>query len=50
MTIEKVLQKLKEVYPDKIVTRELSSYEQGKLHGAIDVVRYIERLLEEKDN
>ena len=26
-------------YPDKIVTRELSPYEQGRLHGVIDLIR-----------
>lgn len=52
MDLVKLIQALEEAYPDKVMTtRELSSYEQGKQHGCIEIVRYIKSLLEnEGDN
>jgi len=44
--IVKLIQKLEEAYPDTVITtRELSSYEQGKQHAQIDIVRYIKSLI-----
>lgn len=40
-TAIELVEMLSEHYPDKIVTRELSPYEQGKLHGVIDVIRIL---------
>ena len=37
---------LEMLYPDKIVTAELSPYEQGKQHGIIEIVRYLRALHE----
>lgn len=44
-----LLKQLEKEYPDKIVTRELSPYEQGKLHGAIDLIRYLRHLEKGED-
>lgn len=47
----KLVEKLEAAYPDTVITtRELSSYEQGQLHGRIDIIRYIKQLLEEKED
>ena len=47
MDLEKLIKVLEEAYPDTVITtRELSSYEQGKQHGCIDIIRYIKSLLE----
>lgn len=40
---------LEEMYPDKIVTRELSAYEQGYQNGVIDLIRKLKLLLESED-
>jgi len=52
MDIVKLIKVLEEAYPDTVMTtRELSSYEQGRQHAQIDIVRYIKSLLEnEGDN
>ena len=47
-TIEGLIEWLEETYPDKIVTRELSPYEQGYQNGVINLIRtlrfnYLER-------
>lgn len=36
-----LLRQLEEAYPDKIITRELSSYEQGKQHGVVELIRHL---------
>lgn len=41
-----LLRQLEKEYPDKVITRELSPYEQGKQHGVIDLIRYLKRLQE----
>ena len=38
---------LDEEYPDIIITKELSPYEQGKLHGAIELIRRLKNLTNE---
>lgn len=41
---------LNEMYPDKIVTAEQSPYEQGKIHGIIELIRMLKsRYNYEKD-
>ena len=37
---------LEGLYPDKILTEELTPYEQGKQHGIILIVRYLRELYE----
>ena len=49
-TIDELIEWLDEVFPDKIVTAELSAYEQGKQHGVIETVRYIKQLREALNN
>ena len=39
-----LLRQLEKDYPDIIQTHEMSAYEQGKLHGVIDLIRYLKRL------
>ena len=47
MDVNKLLEHLEYAQPDKVnTTRELSAYEQGWLHGRIDLIRYIRQLLE----
>lgn len=47
MDIYRLLETLEYAEPDKVNTiRELSPYEQGWLHGRIDLIRYIRQLLE----
>ena len=36
-----LLRQLEDMYPDKIVTRELSPYDQGKQHGVIELIRHL---------
>ena len=45
-----LLKMLEQEYPDKIVTKELSPYEQGKLHGAIELIRSLIDLKEQGEN
>ena len=45
-----LVQWLEELYPDKIVTRELSSYEQGYQNGVIDLIRMLKIKLESEDS
>lgn len=41
---------LDHLFPDKIVTAEQSPYEQGKLHGIIELIRRLKYVYtEEKD-
>lgn len=41
---------LDRLFPDRIVTAEQSPYEQGKLHGIIEVIRRLKYVYtEEKD-
>jgi len=39
-----LLRQLEKDYPDTVQTREMSAYDQGKLHGVIDLIRYLQRL------
>ena len=48
-TIE-LVEWLEELYPDKIVTREQSSYEQGYQHGIIELIRNLKNKLESEDS
>ena len=48
-TIVELADWLDNAYSDKIVTRELSSYEQGLLHGQIEVVRKVKELITKED-
>ena len=48
-TIE-LVEWLEELYPDSIVTREQSSYEQGYQHGIIDLIRNLKNKLESEDS
>ena len=42
-----LLRQLEEAYPDKIITRELSSYEQGKQDGVIELIRHLNIIKEQ---
>lgn len=44
-----LLRQLEVDYPDKVVTKEMSPYEQGKLHGVIELIRYLNRLEQGED-
>ena len=44
-----LLTQLEKEYPDKIVTREQSLYEQGRLHGFIDLIRKLRQLEKGED-
>ena len=44
-----LLRQLEEDYPDRVETRELSAYEQGKQHGVIELIRYLKRLEKGED-
>jgi len=37
---------LEQLFPDRIVTAELSAYEQGRQHGVIDLIRTLRMQLE----
>ena len=51
MDLLKIIELLEEAYPETVmITRELSSYEQGKLHGSIEIKRYINKLITEKED
>ena len=39
-----LLKALEEEYPDKVVTKEMSAYQQGRLHGVIDLIRRLRKL------
>lgn len=39
-----LLRKLEEDYPDRVVTREMNPYEQGKQHGVIELIRHLQQL------
>jgi|APSaa5957512535_1039671.scaffolds.fasta_scaffold05739_9 hypothetical protein len=39
-----LLRKLEQDYPDRVITRELSSYEQGKVNGVIELIRHLQQL------
>ena len=41
-----LLRYLEKNYPDKIQTKELSSYDQGYKHGVIDLIRHLQQLEE----
>jgi hypothetical protein len=41
-----LLRQLEKEYPDRIVTKELSAYEQGKLNGVIELIRHLQQLEE----
>jgi hypothetical protein len=36
-------------YPDKIVTAEQSPYEQGKIHGVIELIRKLKQINNERE-
>ena len=40
-----LIKELEKLYPDTVQTRELGAYEQGKLHGAIDLIRHLKQLI-----
>lgn len=42
-----LLKQLEKDFPDTMITKELSPYEQGKLHGIIDLIRYLKRIEQE---
>ncbi len=44
-----LLRQLELDYPDRMITRELSPYEQGKVHGVIDLLRHLKQLEEGED-
>lgn len=46
---ESLIKWLEYAYSDKIVTAEQSAYEQGKLHGNIEVVRRIKEIYESEE-
>jgi len=39
-----LLRQLEKEYPDSVVTKEMSPYDQGKLHGVIEMIRLLQRL------
>jgi hypothetical protein len=41
-----LLKYLEGAYPDKVTTRELSAYEQGRQDGVIDLIRHLKQLEE----
>jgi len=44
-----LLRQLETDYPDRVDTRESSAYEQGKQHGIIELIRYLQRLEKGED-
>lgn len=46
-TLDELVDWLDKNFPDKIVTAELSPYDQGKQHGVIETVRLIKQLQKE---
>ena len=44
-----LLRRLEEDYPDKVVTREMSPYEQGRLHGVIELIHHLQQLEKGED-
>jgi len=44
-----LLRQLEKEYPDKIITRELSPYDQGKIHGVTQLIRHLQQLEKGED-
>ena len=44
-----LLRQLENDYPDRIITKEMSLYEQGRLHGIIDLIRHLQQLEKGED-
>jgi hypothetical protein len=44
-----LLRQLETNYPDRVDVRERSPYEQGKQHGVIELIRYLQRLEKGED-
>lgn len=39
-----LLRYLEQVYPDKVIAKELSPYEQGLQHGVINLIRHLQQV------
>ena len=39
-----LLKALEDEFPDKIITKEMNPYQQGRLHGVIDLIRRLREL------
>ncbi len=39
-----LLRQLEVDYPDRVITKETSPYDQGYIHGVIDLIRHLKQL------
>ena len=46
-SLDELIDWLDRAYPDKIVTAEQSPYDQGKLHGRVELIRVIKQIQKE---
>lgn len=46
-SLDELIDWLDRAYPDTIVTAEQSPYEQGKLHGRVELIRTIKQIQKE---
>ena len=49
MEIEQLVKQLKNRYPDKLPTTEVTSYELGVLSGNIEVVQFIQSIIDKEN-
>ena len=46
--MEQLLEKLRKIYPDEMVRKDLDAFERGRLLGQLEVVEQVERLIKRK--